>query len=222
MIEFPEDELAQESVLPIFDKVEVVKDRRVKTGGRLELGLGGGLNLTEALYENKNFNFNATYHFTNIHAVNFMYFSMVQGLSAMGTDLAEGRGLIEGQKFDASLAPSPENFLLFNYQATAYYGKISLTKKTVINLTLHGLLGVTSVNFSDSSSVGFNFGVGQKLFFTNNFGLRMDLLALLFSGPDPTSERLNPDQGDTAVSSADLDETNYFPTFFNIGFIYIL
>ena len=41
-IEFPEEELSTESVLPVFDKKVVVRQRAVKTAGRFEIGVGGG------------------------------------------------------------------------------------------------------------------------------------------------------------------------------------
>jgi hypothetical protein len=41
-IQFPEEELASESVLPIFDQPVSVKNRAVLTAQRLEVGGGGG------------------------------------------------------------------------------------------------------------------------------------------------------------------------------------
>ncbi|MCB0356103.1 MAG: outer membrane beta-barrel domain-containing protein [Bdellovibrionales bacterium] len=223
VIEFPEEELAQESVLPVFDRIEVVKSRNVPTKGRFEFGGGLGLNLTEALYDNKNFNLNLTYNFTNIHAVNFMYVSPFTGLSSMGQDLADGKGL-SGGRFDASLAPYPENFMMLNYQITAYYGKISLSKQFVMNIALYGLAGLTNVTFSDTSSIGAVAGLGQKFYFSKNFGIRFDLIGLTYSGPDPTSSKvtLNPVTVKEQVSSSDLDKTLYFRSFFNLGLVYLL
>ena len=50
---------------------------------------------------------------------------------------------------------------LGEYQLTAYYGKISITKSFVVNLSLYGLVGLGQVSFGDSSmslAVGFWFG----------------------------------------------------------------
>lgn len=222
LIEFPDSELAQESVLPVFDKVEVVKSRNIQTEKRFEFGAGIGLNLTEALYDNKNLNFNLTYNFTNLHAVSIIGLLPVEGLSNMGTDLAAGKGL-SGGRYDASLAPYPQNYLSANYQITAYYGKISMSKDYVMNLSLYGIAGLSMIKYTDTSTVGAQFGMGQKFFFTRNLALRFDLLGYIYSGPDPTSAvSLNPNTVREPVPSSSLDETVNFRTFFNLGLTYIL
>ncbi len=222
VIEFPDSELAQESVLPVFDKVEVVKSRNVPTEERFEMGGGAGLNLTEALYDNKNFNFNLSYNFTNLHAVNFIGIMPLEGLSAMGKDLAAGKGL-SGGRFDASLAPYPKSYMLLNYQITAYYGKISLSKNYVMNISLYGLAGLSSINLTDSSAVGAQVGMGQKFYLSKNLAIRMDLLGLTYSGPDPTSATtLNPNFVSSPVSSSSLKESLFFRTFFHFGLVYLL
>ncbi|MCB9026192.1 MAG: outer membrane beta-barrel domain-containing protein [Bdellovibrionaceae bacterium] len=221
IIEFPEEELAQESVLPIFDRVEVVKSRNVDVDSRFEVGAGIGFNLTEALYDNKSLNLNITYNFSNLHAVNFIYISPFTGLSNMGEDLANGKGL-SGGRFDASLAPYPKGYMLLNYQLTAYYGKISLSKDYVMNILLYGMAGLANVTFSDTTAMGATVGMGQKFFLTKNLGLRFDLIGIAFSGPDPTSAtNLNPTLITSQVPSSSLEDTLYFRTFFNLGLEYL-
>lgn len=219
VIEFPEEELASESVLPVFDKVFVVKNRNVVFSKRIELGLGGGIALTEALYDNKAGNINISYHFDETHSLNFFALAQANGLSSMGKNLAEGKGLLAGQTFDASLAPHPKSYMLLNYQMNAYYGKVSVTKQSVVNLSLYGLAGLGLVNFGDSNEVSLNLGLGQKIFFTPNFGLRLDLVLLAYNGPDPTSAVAN---NTSLLSSSDLDKSLFFQTFFTAGFIFLL
>lgn len=219
VIEVPEDELATETVLPVFDYREVVKNRRVNTKGRLEVGLAAGMNLTEALYNNMNISGSLGYHFTETHGANITYYSIMDGLSAMGGDLKEGRGNLQGDKFDPGLAPHPQSIWLASYQFTAYYGKISLTKQTVMNLSLYGLLGAGQVSFGDSSSVAINLGLGQKFYFTSRIALRFDLRVLSYSGPDPTSQALSNGQ---EVKSTDLENTTYVPIFLSLGFVFLI
>ncbi len=222
VIEFPEAELAKESVLPIFDKVEVVKSRSIPTEGRIEVGAGFGLNLTEALYDNKNYNLNLAYNLTNLHAVVFTGLFAFDGLSTMGEDLAAGKGL-SGGRFDASLAPYPKSYMGLSYQLTGYYGKISLSKNFVMNVALYGMAGLVNVQFSDASSFGGMIGIGQKFYFNENLALRFDLLGLTYSGADPTSAtNLNPTLVTEQVSSSSLDEILYFRTLFNFGLVYLL
>ncbi len=218
-IEFPEEELAAETVLPVFDKVAVVKNRNINFGKRIELSGGVGMGLTEALYNNKNINLSASYNFDNSHSISINYYSILNDLSTMGKDLRDGKGLLLGQTFDASLLPHPESYLLANYQMNAYYGKISLAKKSVLNLTLYGILGGGIVNLSDKHVIGVDAGLGLKVFLTNNIALKADLTILVYNGPDPTTA---PTNNSISLSSSDLDESLLYQNFFNFGLVYLL
>ncbi len=46
-VEFPEEELARESVLPVFESRRDVLNRWVNTAERFEVGLGAGLMIDE-------------------------------------------------------------------------------------------------------------------------------------------------------------------------------
>jgi len=206
-IEFPEEELATESVLPVFDKTMVVRERTVKTAKRIEVGGGAGLNLVEPLYEQMVFNLTASYHLDELHGFNINSLFLSTGLSAAGEDLKAGNGLVPPNKFDASRAPTVESMFFLNYQFTAYYGKISLAKQTVMNLSLYGTAGVGMVNWSDASEIGLSAGVGQKLYFTPNVGLRLDLMLALYQGPDPT----NPNNAGKSLPPTDpIRDSSYF------------
>ena len=222
-IEFPESELPTETVLPVFDKTVVVRDRRVKTAGKLEVGVGGGLNLAEPLYNQTVFNITSTYHFSETNGVNIFGLFLSSGLSQAGQDLKNGIGLVPPQRFDASLAPTVQDMFFGNYELTAYYGKISLTKQTVMNLSLYGLAGGGLVQWSDHSTFGFDAGIGQKLWFTRDMGLRVDLLVAMYMGPDPT----NPDTpnkvltGGTKLGSSQFSSTYYMRPFMTVDYIYL-
>lgn len=220
VIEFSNEELAQESVLPIFETIEVVKNRSVVKTGRFEFGAAIGMNLTEALYNNKAWTLQASYHFDESHAVNVFGLFMLSGLSQMGEDLQAGKGLIPPKRFDASLAPHPESFFFANYEFTAYYGKISLAKDFNMNLTLYGIGGLGMVNFGSESKVGANVGLGQKFFLTNKLSLRFDLRLMLYKGPEPTS--FNDLYGIPAPDSSQFEETLFVHTLATVGLSWIL
>ena len=214
LIELPEDELARETVLPVFDKRMVVRNRTVTTEKRFELGGGIGLNASEPLYEQMSFNLYGTYHFSEVHGVNVFATFVSDELSQAGKDLKAGKGLI-GPAFDASRAPNLESLMFVNYQFTAYYGKMSVTKKTTMNLSLYGLLGVGLANWSDASEFAADFGVGQKLYLNKNFGLRFDLIVAMYLGPDPTNPNSGVSMEPTAQkhASSDFDSNFYFRPF---------
>lgn len=224
VIEFPEEELATESVLPVFDNKVVVRERAVKTAGRFEIGGGMGLNLVEPLYEQLTFNFTASYHFDELHGVNIMGYFPSTDLSTAGKDLRVGKGLQPGVTFDASKAPTVGSMFFGNYQFAAYYGKMSLTKRATMNLSLYGLVGGGVVNWSDTTELGLDFGFGQKIYFTPNLALRVDLVVTMYQGPDPTSPKTTNNQlqsSDPALGSNKFDSTYYFHPFLAGSLIYI-
>jgi len=106
-----------------------------------------------------------------------------------------------------------------NYQYTAFYGKLSLTKDYVMNLSLYGLVGAGMIGIGDVNKPAFNFGLGQKFYFTPSFALRFDLRFLLYQGPDPLSRRLD---NKTEVQPASyFDEKLNFSTLLTFGAIYM-
>ncbi|MCB0349876.1 MAG: outer membrane beta-barrel domain-containing protein [Bdellovibrionales bacterium] len=223
-IEFPEEELATESVLPVFAKQVVVRERKINMAKRFEIGGGAGLNLVEPLYNQITYNIFGSYHFDEIHGVNISGYILSTDLSSAGSDLRAGKGLVGTNNFDASKAPTVESMFFANYQFTAYYGKISVTKQSIMNLSLYGLLGVGMVNWSDASTIGLDVGIGQKLYFTPNLALRFDLMLSLYQGPDPTAPKTvgkKLERDDAPLGSDQFDSTFYVRPFLTGGLIYI-
>lgn len=201
VIEVPEEELAKESVLPIFNSTAVVRSRLVNLEGRFELGLNSGINLNDAYYNPLTFGLLVTYHFNEIHGVNISYNQWFEGLSTYGKQLKNGEGLSGGNTFDASLAPQLQSMYFLNYQFTAYYGKISLTKQSVMNLSLYTLAGLGMMNYKGGSEVAVNLGIGQRLYFSPDWALRFDLSMNMFSGIEPSSIDLPANSGEKSYSS---------------------
>jgi outer membrane beta-barrel protein len=195
-IEFPEEELARETVLPVFDKRRVVLNRNIVTLKRLELGLGAGLEMNEPYYNDTMVTAQGTYNYSETSAINVQGLYWMDGLSSYGEQLKAGTKISCGSPpcgtvhFDAMKAPHPRFGLFANYQFVAYYGKISVSKQTVMNLNLFGLAGLGYINMDQTGGVALNIGAGQNLFFTKNVGLRLDLRYLIFQGPNATTKSL--------------------------------
>lgn len=200
-IEVPEEELARESVLPVFDNQRAVLNRNVMTNKRLEVSLGAGLELNEPYYNDMMFNLQGTYNYSETSAVNVQGLYWGEGLSSYGEQLKAGG--TKFQSFDASKVPHPEWGVFLNYEYIAYYGKISVTKKSVMNLNLFGLAGLGYINMGEKSTVGANLGIGQNFFITNNVGLRFDLRCLIFQGPNATTQNLGPNDNPSADAFGD-------------------
>jgi outer membrane beta-barrel protein len=225
-IEFSEDELATESVLPVFDKTVVVRERAVKTTGRIEIGVGGGLNLAEPLYSQTVFDVMGVYSFDEVNGMNIFATFLSSQLSTAGSELAAGQGLQPGSSnpnFDASLAPTVQNMTFANYQFTAYYGKISIAKELTMNLSLYGMAGLGMVKWTDVAKVGVDVGFGQKLYFNEHNAIRFDMFLAMYQGPDPTNptgSNTMTTGGPTLPSSA-FSTTTYIRPFMTLGYVYL-
>jgi len=219
-IEFPEEELATETVLPVFENAKGVLNRKIKTAGRFELGGGAGLALNEPFYNPINMNLQGTYHFNELHAVNIMAYFFMDGLSSYGEQLKNAENL--GDPFDASEAPVPGNLIIGSYQVQAFYGKISLTKKSVMNLALVGVLGAGMLGYDSGDSVpALNFGFGQKFYFNERIALRFDFRVLAYQGPDPTSLNLDPEDSFQPDPGA-FDNEIFFNTYLTSSLVFLL
>lgn len=207
-IKLTPEELSLETVLPVFEYPAVVKNRRVPIKGRFELGLMAGFILTEPLYTNTGFALSGTYNFTEKHGVNLFGLFVSSGLSGNGERLKAGEGF--GRKFDPSLAPFLENIILANYVYTAYYGKMSLSKKLVVNLSLSGLAGLGMVGYEDSQYLAMQLGASQRFFFNKHWGINFDIRFLGHQGPDPTSKDLSANGGITTKQSSDVFDEAFF------------
>ena len=217
-IEVPEDELARESTLPVFDKRQAVLNRNVNSDQRIEVGAGGGVEMNEPFYNDYMLNADVTYNFTQTSAVNVQGLFWLPGLSSYGNQLRQtGQNF---KAFDASEAPHPSWALMANYEYVAYYGKISVAKDAVMNLNLFGLAGLGYMNLGTVSTVAFNIGLGQNFFFTRNFGLRWDLRWLIFQGPNPTTQQLTP--GVTPPSPSSFGNEIFFNTQLGLALVFIL
>ncbi|MGE0762531.1 MAG: outer membrane beta-barrel domain-containing protein [Bdellovibrionales bacterium] len=217
-VEFPDEELATETVVPVFEKVRSVLNRNVQTEGRFEFGGGMGMALNEPFYNPINFGASATYHLTDQHAVNVSANFFMSGLTEYGEQLKRGEGLT-GKVFDATKAPAPKWMVLGHYQFTAYYGKISLSRQTVMNLTLFGLAGIGVIQTGGISNPALDVGFGQNFYFTPNLAARFDLKLLMYNGPDPTSRELN--TTDNPAEDAFTKELQ-FKTYLSLGLVYLL
>ncbi len=219
-IEVPEEELARESTLPVFNKRRAVLNRNVLTAERFEIGFGGGLEMNEPFYNDYMMTFQGTYNYSETSGINIQGLYWMSGLSTYGEQLASGR---EGQggfsKFDAEKAPHPKWGLLANYEYIAYYGKISISKQTVMNLNLFGLVGLGYINMDTLHTVAANFGLGQNFFFTKNVGLRVDLRWLVFQGPNAASKKLRPEDN---PAPEDFEKRVFYNTQMGVSLVYIL
>ncbi|MCY4321475.1 MAG: hypothetical protein OXC37_03600 [Bdellovibrionaceae bacterium] len=191
---FPDEELATESVLPLVDTSEVVLNRNIRLKFKTELSIEHGRGLDEPFYD-KNYPTGViNFYFTEIHAISLMGTYYFPFLSSAGRDLSEGRGLADGKKFSPLKAPYPQYSFFLNYLYTPYYGKMSLAKKWVLNLSIYGFIGGgLVVSNKNDQFPGFDIGFGKKLYINKWIGLKTSIGFYSYYGP--ATARLNLDEG---------------------------
>lgn len=232
-VQFPEEELAQEAVLPVFDEKIAIKSRRVNHAERFEANLFASAVLSEPIYDPYNFGLSVTYHFDNTRGIHVMGSFFSDGLSTNGEKLRRGDVIpISGSAkyFDATRAPHKNFMLAAHYQHTAYYGKISITKQTVMNLSLYGLLGGGAYLMDGDIAPMVNLGFGQRFYLTPSVALRLDLLLSAYYGADITStfdatdpnDRLDNSSPAPAVDSSKFDKKLLFDTQIVLGFSFLI
>lgn len=198
-VEFPEEELASESVLPIFDDYQPVRNRNVVTSKKIELTGFLGITMNEPFTSPYNFGGMLTYHFNEIHAVQLYGTVFSANENNYPSQIYEETGGSPGGYDIRGQVAKPESAILLAYKISPFYGKFSLTKQTVLNIALYGTLGVGTIQVSGAQNTAFSFGLGQKFYFSDKFSLVSDLRILAFSGLDPRGKiEANPAPGVTA------------------------
>jgi len=219
-VDVPEDELAQETVYPVFDNPVSVKSRNVRDSETFDLGFFGGLALTEPIYNTTKFGVTTMYHFNEVHALGISYTKNSSGLSR------DAQGLKDDMGLDFSRAPSIDYSLMADYNFKLFYGKLSLTKESVMNTSIYlsGALGM--VKFTNKSYPGIALGIGEKFYFTNHWSLKVDLKLNANNAPIPFKANALTDgsHGTVAVPVPDpnsFDERLTYTTNLEIGLNYL-
>lgn len=178
-VEVPVDELAQESVYPIFDNPVSVKNRNIQDSGTFDVGFFGGLALTEPIYNTTKFGIAANYHLNETHSIGVLYAKNSSGLSRDAQGIKEDFGL------DYSRAPAPNYSFMGDYNFKLFYGKLSLTKQAVMNTSIYfsGSLGM--IKYAHKSYAALAIGVGERFYFTNHLSLKVDLRLYANQAPIP-------------------------------------
>lgn len=217
-IQFPNEELASESVLPVFDQPVSVKNQNVVTKRRFEIGPLGGYSLMEPFYNPMSVGLSASYHFDEVSAVNLMGSYFFQGLSNNGSNLNPVPGTTN--YVNLQYAPAPKYLVLVDYQYTGFYGKISIAKDFIMNLSLYGLAGAGMIGVGDAYNPAINVGIGQKFYFTPNFALRFDFRFLAYQGPDVLSKNLS--GASSQVAAAQFSQTTNYISLLSFGAVFLL
>lgn len=181
VIEFPTEELAQESVLPKFDRPVSVKNRNVETAQKIELGAYYGWNVLEPILNPSKFGLIGAYHLNEDAAISLNFSMWMKGLNSQYTDGLSG-GSID---LDFTRAPQLKYSAYGFYEWKMFYGKISVTKSAVTNTHIYPVLGAGVTAFENKTYPGIAGGIGQKFYFGRALALRIDFRYQYGQQPSP-------------------------------------
>ena len=214
-IEFPEEELAQESVLPKFDRPEAVRRRNVTTENRLEIGGYYGWNTLEPIYNQSKFGLNLGYHLSEMSAISLNFAQWNSGLNSTYTDGLQST-TVSADPLDFTRVPKLKYSLYGHYEWKIFYGKISVTKQGVVNLSTYPILGAGITAYEHKNYPGIDFGIGQKFYFGKNFALRADFKMQYGQKPSPfLRDKLK--ASSPKPSPGDFSDKTDFGTILDIG-----
>lgn len=178
-VDVPQDELTQETVYPVFDNPVSVKNRNVQDSGALDIGIFGGLALTEPISSATKFGLDVNYHLNHTHSLGLFFAKNTSGLSRDAQGLKDQFGL------DFNRAPKLDYSLMGDYNYKAFYGKLSLTSNGVINTTIYGSFAGGIVKYVHKSYPALAVGIGERFYFSNSFSLKLDLRLYAHTAPIP-------------------------------------
>lgn len=218
-IEFPEEELAKESVLPVFEGgTTAVKSRRVNTKGRMEAGLAAGFIFNEPFFNPLIYGLRLGYHFNEFSSVQVSGFLKQDEVSSDAKEIDSD----PATRIGFQGVPVPKYLLMVDYQLTPYYGKISLTKDTVLNMNLFGVLGAGAIDVGGEVTWIANLGFGQNLYFTPRMAFRADLRFLFYEGPNVISIPTQTKAATTKLDPSAFDSQFNVSPSMTLGLVFLL
>lgn len=217
VVELPPEELAQESVLPIFDKPLSVKNRNVVTAGKIDIDLFYGYAMTEPIANVSKLGAGIYYNFNEDHALGLFFATNLAGLS----DYAKQIEQTPATHLDLSKAPMPKNTIMLDYNLKAFYGKMSISKSIVFNTIVYGSGSVGVVQYEHKTFPGIALGVGQKFYFNRDWALRLDLRLYANQGPVPFLAGNKMQVGTPRPSYDEFSERVLFTTNLDVGLSYL-
>lgn len=178
-IDLPEEELAKESVNAKFDPPYSVKLRNIVTDGKVEFGVYFGWNFTEPIYHQNKLGMNFAYHTDEFSAWELNLAKWFPGRNSQYTDLLK--------KFDLDFdrVPNLEYSAWLLYMMKNYYGKMSITKRGVMNVSLFPVFGVGLTKYVHKIYPGVTAGVGTKFYFTKSLALHAEMRFQYAQAPSP-------------------------------------
>ncbi len=192
-IRFPDEELAPESVLPVFENnTKSTMNRRVQLKNKL--GVSGSFlgRMDEPFLHPVTLSGAVEFFFNETHGVRISSFYFWPGLSNIGLSTAT-QTRDYSIAFDPGKIHHPQLGFFFSYALAPFYGKISLATNLVANLNLSMYFGLGALaldyDVQHPSDEAWTYAglveLNQKVFIGRRFYLHGSLSFLIYHAPNP-------------------------------------
>ncbi len=214
VMQFSEDELPREAVMPRLDTPKAVLSRKLSYEKRFQADLGAGWLLDEAFYNNQYVVAQGTFSWNEASGVGVRYLMFGSGLSDYGKQF-EGTAT-NPPDFDRSYGP--KNGWLAFYERRMMYGKLSVSKWKVIPafLTWNVEAGMLKYGARQLPMVGAS--LSNRYFLNSNLALGLGIHAYVRQMVDPLSANL---RGNPVPAEDDFKTNTKFSMALDFGVSYL-
>lgn len=192
-MQFSEEELPREAVMPRLDTPKAVLNRKLSYDKKWSADLTYGWLLDEPFYNNNYIGVQAAYGWNESSGAGLKILSFGSGLSDYS------------RQFQSSVPSNPPNFaqakgpgsgFIAFYERRMMYGKLSVTKFTVIPALITWGIEGGMLSYGSKQLPLLGGGLGNRFFLTKHFGVQLGMHAYMRQLVDPLSQKLNTTQAE--------------------------
>jgi hypothetical protein len=201
VMQFSEDELPREAVMPRLDSPKAVLSRKLSYENRWQADLYAGWLLDEAFYNNQYVAVQGSYSWSEPSGVGLKYLMFGSGLNDYG------------KQFESSATPPPDfgrsrgpqsGWTAF-YERRMMYGKLSVSKWKVIPAFLTWNVEAGMIKYGTRQLPLVGASLTNRFFLSPQFAVGLGLHAYIRQMVDPLSAKL---RTNTPIPSEDDFKTN--------------
>ncbi|OFZ29139.1 MAG: hypothetical protein A2622_13940 [Bdellovibrionales bacterium RIFCSPHIGHO2_01_FULL_40_29] len=184
-IQFPQEELPNESFPPQLDSPQAVISRKLTFTKRFEPQVSYGWLLDEPFYQSGYVAAGLGYSWSEFHNITVRYLSWNKGLSDYSNQFASTNARLQ---FDRS--HGPESGYSLAYHNRFLYGKVSFSKNWITPITLSAIYEGGMINYGGKTLPFGGVGLGNAWYFSKNWSFDIGIRIYLRQVLDPLSADL--------------------------------
>jgi hypothetical protein len=188
VLQFSEDELPREAVLPKLDSPKAVLSRKLSYEKRWQADLGAGWLLDEAFYNNQYVVVQGSYSWNEPSGVGVRYLMFGSGLSDYGKQFESDPNSAPPPDFDRTVGP--KNGWMAFYERRMMYGKLSVSKWNVIPAFLTWNIEAGMLKYGARQLPIVGGSLSNRFFLKPQFALGFGIHAYVRQLVDPLSADL--------------------------------